>query len=54
MMPATSQNTITGAALLMLNQAEAHILVRSKRACPPLVSYSPRQPATTITGEAIN
>lgn len=40
--------------LLMLNQAEAHIIVRSKRAWPPPVSYSPRQPATAITGEAIN
>lgn len=40
--------------LLMLNQAEAHIVVRSKRTWPPPVSYSPRQPATAIAGEAIN
>lgn len=40
--------------LLMLNQAEAHIVVRSKRAWPPPVSYSPRQSATAINGDAIN
>lgn len=40
--------------LLTLNQAEAHIVVRSKRAWPPPVSYSPRQQEIQISGEAIN
>ena len=40
--------------LLTLNMAEAHIVVRSKRAWPPPISFSPRQPETHIPGDAIN
>ncbi|WP_029622937.1 hypothetical protein [Sphingomonas elodea] len=40
--------------LLATNQAEAHIVVRSKRPWPPAISYSPRQPDTAIAGDAIN
>ncbi len=40
--------------LLATNQAEAHIVVSSKRPWPPTLSYSRHQPATVITGEAIN
>jgi hypothetical protein len=40
--------------LLALGQAEAHIVVRSKRSWPPPISFSPRQRETAISGEAIN
>ena len=40
--------------LLKLGQAEAHIVVRSKRAWPPRIAYSARQRETVVTGEAIN
>lgn len=40
--------------LLTLNMAEAHIVVKSKRAWPPPVSFSSRQQETNIPGEAIN
>lgn len=40
--------------LLKLNQAEAHIVVNSKRAWPPPIAYSLRQQETTIIGDAIN
>lgn len=40
--------------LLALDQAEAHIVVRSKRAWPPPISFSPRQSDNRIAGEAIN
>ncbi len=40
--------------LLALNMAEAHIVVRSKRTWPPPISFSPRQPETHISGDAIN
>lgn len=40
--------------LLALEQAEAYIVVRSKRAWPPPVSFSPRQRECQISGDAIN
>lgn len=40
--------------LLKFNMAEAHIVVRSKRPWPTPVSFSPRQQATQISGDAIN
>ena len=40
--------------LLITNQAEAHIVVRSKRPWPPAISYSPRQSETAIASDAIN
>lgn len=40
--------------LLMLNQAEAHIVVRSKRPWPPRIAYSARQRESQIFGDAIN
>ncbi len=40
--------------LLRLNQAEAHIVVKSKRTWPPPVSFSPRQQDKQIFGDAIN
>lgn len=40
--------------LLAMGQAEAHIVVRSKRPWPPQISFSRRQPATDIPGDAIN
>lgn len=40
--------------LLTLNQAKAHIVVRSKRVWPPPFPYSPRQQETQISGDAIN
>ncbi|HEX8301451.1 hypothetical protein [Sphingomonas sp.] len=40
--------------LLVTGQADAHIVVRSRRPWPPLVSLSPSQPAGEVTGDAIN
>lgn len=50
----TEQHYRTLRLLLQLNLAEAHIVVRSQRPWPPAVRYSPRQPETVITGEAVN
>ena len=39
--------------LIVLGQAEAHIVVKAKHPWPPPVSYSPRQRDTGIVGQAI-
>ena len=50
----TEQHYRTLRLLLQLNLAEAHIVVRSQRQWPPAVSFSPRQRAVTVIGDAIN
>ena len=40
--------------LIVLGQAEAHVVVKASHSWPPPISYSPRQRENRIAGEAIN
>lgn len=50
----TEQHYRTLRLLIRLGVAEAHIVVKCGRPWPLPISYSPREPAPNIRGDAIN